>query len=1019
MRVLGYLMTFDALSSAYAQWKIRVQETLGALRKSLLNPRQWPRKRHWILLLGLPGSGKTTLLKFSGLALKSPHGVSLDTVKTTKTITFWLSDNALWVDPTGEHLSNPAIQSVWDQTVQFLQSRHSSLFDHIYLVLDAPTLMTHFLEESLPSLGEKLIPALWSLLQRNKRCTWTLVITQCDRLTGFTDFFSHLSAHDRKHTWGINFPEVSGNEFSFLEQLHTQKLVFLKSISEKVLPRLHHEPNLVRRHRMKDFPYQMEQIITSIEIFLEKSLLVTVRPCTSIYFTSAEQKGKDINPVQQLIAKQFPLTPTTSPGVITKSKSYFIEELFTSVLKNIPTRPMISYLAASILLVLSLMVLIVGKFGYEKNLAAFQTIELHLASLANKNDLTELDELKKLLTQLKPLSLPWFQVLGFTKASTLQHDIQTAYHQKLVSLFLPYLNQQLEQKLQTAMQTKSNDLYGTLRIYLLLNQTRISSSASTQITDWFTKIWQAANLPPNTIERLTGHLATLLTLPPRSTNLSNPAVIRQAQQVLQDQPLPNIIFSILQSNYSDTKVPLFTKRTREKGIDVAQAQIPILYSNKNRDKICQSVIPDIVTHLFKESWILGTYRDPVLTAAQKQLLTKETCSIYLSHYKAAWEEGISGIKLIPAKDFDELIDRIQLLQDPESLLWKMLKGALTNAVVAGKSNSQNSVPVTPSALISPSRQELLQGSDVQNNLTALKSYIENITKAISPLKANFDATLLRLSSSPSTDPIAQLQALATYLPPPLKGWITQLAQNSWFIMLNNSRQYLNIIWTSTIWPEYKAHIANRYPVFNKSRVDITLEHFNHFFGPQGTLETFFNNYLKPFVDIQKIYWTWKTYESQQISIPQEKLDMLIRASMIQKMFYSHHTNNPELNFTLTPIRLSPNIIRFTVNIGGKTAESEPGVKKPASLSWPGPSGTFINLHFNGVNVEQPDKTFEGPWAWLRLIDQSHLKNTSEPKVFRVTFQVEGQEAEFELTAENAVNPYQGEFLSAFRCPEDW
>ncbi|WP_267256297.1 hypothetical protein [Coxiella endosymbiont of Ornithodoros maritimus] len=90
-----------------------------------------------------------------------------------------------------------------------------------------------------------------------------------------------------------------------------------------------------------------------------------------------------------------------------------------------------------------------------------------------------------------------------------------------------------------------------------------------------------------------------------------------------------------------------------------------------------------------------------------------------------------------------------------------------------------------------------------------------------------------------------------------------------------------------------------------------------FFGPNGAVEVFFNHYLQPFVDTTQAYWTWKGVDGETLPILQTKLDMLTRASMIQKMFYADNRETPTLKFTLTAISLSPNVSRFALNIGGQ------------------------------------------------------------------------------------------------------
>ena len=292
-----------------------------------------------------------------------------------------------------------------------------------------------------------------------------------------------------------------------------------------------------------------------------------------------------------------------------------------------------------------------------------------------------------------------------------------------------------------------------------------------------------------------------------------------------------------------------------------------------------------------------------------------------------------------------------------------------------------------------------------------------MSTASAPAKIAYDNAVNRLqSNNPDGDPLTNTLQLTQKLPTPVNQWLQTLSTGIWQIMLENARDYINTVWTTHVMPEYQDHVMNRYPIFKEEKQDISLNSFNHFFGPGGTIETFFNNYLKPFVNTRQVYWTWKKLDGKDLAIPQEKLDMLIRASMIQKMFYTDSPDSPSVKFTLTPISLSSNISHFILNIGGQVIDYEPGIKKTAHITWPG-HDAFVTLRFISLSPNRPTTTTMGFWSWLHILDQSHLQTTNDPKTFQVTFTVAGNQAVFQLVADHPVNPYQPQLLSSFRCPD--
>ena len=122
------------------------------------------------------------------------------------------------------------------------------------------------------------------------------------------------------------------------------------------------------------------------------------------------------------------------------------------------------------------------------------------------------------------------------------------------------------------------------------------------------------------------------------------------------------------------------------------------------------------------------------------------------------------------------------------------------------------------------------------------------------------------------------------------------------------------------------------------------------------------------MDITQAYWTWKEVDGETLPIPQTKLDMLTRASMIQKIFYADNPETPTLKFTLRPINLSPNVSRFSLNISGQVLSFEPGIKSPLKVTWPGPDGDFVIFQFDTLSPNKPTKTLTGSWACLRLLN---------------------------------------------------
>ncbi|OYK79627.1 hypothetical protein CbuD7D7780_09080 [Coxiella burnetii] len=400
---------------------------------------------------------------------------------------------------------------------------------------------------------------------------------------------------------------------------------------------------------------------------------------------------------------------------------------------------------------------------------------------------------------------------------------------------------------------------------------------------------------------------------------------------------------------------------------------------------------------------MGSVGKEPLTADEVKTLIKKIRKIYVKDYLSAWQTSLAQMAVKAPTTLNESLNDLKLLGDPKSALWQLLNK------IANSSATQDELS---HYLANNQNQDTLQ-----KNLKSLSEFVQNIVNSTNPIKAAYDSAVNRMQHS-NDDPLTAIRKVAQNAPSVINQWTTTITQNIWKIILAESRRYIDTAWASEVIPEYNDHILNRFPVFKNSLSDISINDFNHFFGPNGAVEMFFNHYLQPFVDTTQAYWTWKEVDGETLPIPQTKLDMLTRASMIQKMFYADNRKTPTLKFTLTPISLSPNVSRFALNIGGQILAFEPGIKSPLKATWPGPDGNFVTFQFDTLSPDKPAKTLTGTWAWLRLLNLADLEATSDPKIFHLSLSLEGNTARYQLIAHSPINPYSAQLLSAFRCPNE-
>ena len=198
--------------------------------------------------------------------------------------------------------------------------------------------------------------------------------------------------------------------------------------------------------------------------------------------------------------------------------------------------------------------------------------------------------------------------------------------------------------------------------------------------------------------------------------------------------------------------------------------------------------------------------------------------------------------------------------------------------------------------------------------------------------------------------------------------------------------------------------------------DATLAAFGRFFGPNGLMDSFFKQNLQSYVDTSQGAWRWRGPAGPEQSIPPEILQLFQRAAAVRDALFGGG-QAPAVRFQLAPLEAGGDIGQTVIGLDGQTLAHTVGqAARVADFQWTGASGQArIELTpAGGGNPAQYSET--GPWAWFKLLDQAQMQPTGTGQ-FRVTFQVSGRQAVYELRTAGGTNPFRLRELENFRCPE--
>jgi type VI secretion system protein ImpL len=351
--------------------------------------------------------------------------------------------------------------------------------------------------------------------------------------------------------------------------------------------------------------------------------------------------------------------------------------------------------------------------------------------------------------------------------------------------------------------------------------------------------------------------------------------------------------------------------------------------------------------------------------------------------------------------------------------------------------ARGDVPASPAAIVTGAFAEL--AALVQPSKDG-PAPIDAVVDRLGKLYAELDAATTQpaaVPSQPGADPAhadspaaRALRETALAQPEPLKGWLLQLADGA--LQLGDRQQQaalakkrgddqkslrekINAAWQSDVLPFCTAAIADRYPADRHSALDATPKDFGRLFAPGGLIDAFVRDQLKPFIDMSHRPWRWRTADDLDLGARPESLHALELAATWRDAFFRDGSPVPAIEFGVQPVATDATGTHAALALGEQQRFDRGAPARLQTWRWPPPDGVqqaTLSLGEGKGDV----RSAEGPWAWLRLLDQATLDRIA-PDRFVATFRLASGSAQVELRAASVINPLQPQAAERFECPK--
>lgn len=676
------------------------------------------------LVVGPPGSGKRSLVESAGLEMALPDRLGEPEIRLDvrgERTQWWITDDGLVISASPRYMPEPADANgttPWHGLLTFLKEhRPRRPLDGTLFVVG----VDEILGPGAADLGR---------FARNRRqealnvfgtsSPLYLVISKCDLLPGFTEFFADLDEQARSHAFGAVLPlAVAGHPPEEIVAGLRRELDRSIEAATRLLPfRVAAEHNPLRRAAITELP---EQLAAAADAALGIAVDLAHRRRSDppsllrgIFFTSAGVSEHAPEPVLDAWHARFaePLglsaaareAPGQTHGTST-SPPLFAAGIFRDFLfpeaglggvdpkveRRMALLHLGGYVACALAFIGSLL-LWFHEYGqhqtrldtFERAAASEAVLDRNLTSASNLDTVLPLLDQANQSASVRRSDSLLERSIGFTPLDirVARKSAVDSYHRVLTERYLPLMLGQLQSQLRQAVAAgnDANQIRSLLTVYLMFGDPQ--HYARPTVSAWGSNLLAAVfALHPGQRTSALAHWQQLLNLLPQPVSLNN-SLIAEARSLLQRRPTANAIYAQLkaEANQTGTAVPInvvgalgpassqLLMLRSQAGLSVV---VPGLYTRQGFYEIFLKRAPALVHDAIEGDWITGK-----ATGAGSQdsaALLQQVKDLYVRDYIKQWQAVLAQVILRALPDLPSLVAGLQVLAGPESPVIQLIQ----------------------------------------------------------------------------------------------------------------------------------------------------------------------------------------------------------------------------------------------------------------------------------------------------------------------------------------------------------
>ena len=683
----------------------------------------------WYMFIGAPGSGKTTALVNCGLRfpLAAPGATAsaVGGVGGTRNCDWWFTDRAVLIDTAGRYTtqdSNAAVdRKAWTTFLHLLKKhRPRQPISGILVTLSVSDLLGFSPDER--QRYAQVVRARIDELQKELGLQFPVyvLVTKCDLVAGFSEFFNTFDADQRAQVWGISFDlDVRTREAVNAREVFDREFPpLLGKLNDLLLARLQEERDADRRTALYPFPQQFGALGPLVSEFLaaafSDSKFTDKALVRGVYFTSGTQQGAPIDRLLGSLARTLDIPASSAAGAprggvfAGAAKSFFLTRLMSEVIfpeaglagyseQREKRLRLLNWAMVSIAFLLAGGLLTAWTFSYFSNTQA-----LARAGEAAKTARTAMAQvgapapadLGVLVTALNsvravppavndpvrepPLRMEW----GLYQGVKVEDQISERYRNALQQGLLPRIALHLE-AIMGAPQVKPEAVYAALKAYLMMYETKRMDQPFFVAT--VGELWNSAGVERELLAAAREHLIELVQARDLQVARFHPLderVVAAARDRVASASMVDRAYSLLRLSGSNAGTGLRLSEVvgpagvgvlqRASGVSLAEP-IDAVFTREGYLRAVRPRLGDLVKELAREeAWVMGPRASGVGSGTNTRELESAVLQRFLADYRATWEGVLRDVQVRRIDGIRSAMNVSQVLAQSDSPLRKLV-----------------------------------------------------------------------------------------------------------------------------------------------------------------------------------------------------------------------------------------------------------------------------------------------------------------------------------------------------------